>query len=567
MGLLVLTALVFGGCQSDKLIAAACREDSDCEAGLLCDKFECVSEKSKSCEVVVDGNPVLQPSPHVVSFGELDVLEGTQTIGLHNIGNCTLTVFEASLSGGASSPFSCEVCASGGFPMDIFPNRSRPLELSFKAPLVGSFDDELVILSDDREFPELRVPVHARFLGVPDLNVAPNPIDFGFVAQGRASQKQVQVTNRGTGTAPIVVQSIELSPKGTQDFTLSEVPAEAVTLNPIARDSTSLLTVQLQYHPRSIGKHQAELLVTTSKGQVNVPVLGNAETPPKLTYSPSSIDLGQVPLGQSNFLPLTLVNEGGAPLVVSYSWGGPKPSTDLFATPQVVPPIAAGAYLEMQVAVTATGLGPISGMLMLSTNDPSRPSVTIPVTAEGVPGAGPEVVKLEMYFENGSNSAFDNDMRNVDMTLEHPYGYVCNKSDPKPTNWGNYGNPSWIAFAPKEEPERIVLANSTQDGTYRVMLQYMEDCSSLPTALMAGILGISVEVLVGALTSGVGQVNGQDVAKLIENVCLSHSNTNATVKAYVNGTLVLEKTVTLNKKGDSLYAADLIRAGGKFSAK
>lgn len=274
-----------------------------------------------------------------------------------------------------------------------------------------------------------------------------------------------------------------------------------------------------------------------------------------------------MPLGATNVRSLTLLNEGGVPLQIQYLWGGPQPSTDLFATPQVVPPITPGAYVALQVAVTATALGPINGLLVLTTNDPSRPSVTIPVTAKGVAGPGPEVVKVEMIYDNGSDNAFDEDLRDVDLTLEHPYGYVCNKQTPSPSNWGNHGTPSWIAFGPKEEPERIILPGATEDGTWQVTLQYMEDCSALPTELMAGILGISVDVLIAYLTGGVGDLDSGEVGDLIQSVCLSRSASNATVRVYVNGALIQEKTVALAKKGQTSHVLDLVRTSGKFSTK
>ncbi len=567
--LLLLSVPLWTSCDEDRLVDTPCQEDSHCPSGYLCEDFRCVPAESKACDVVTEGNPILQPSPWAVSFGELDTPESVQILSLHNIGTCTLTLYEASLGLGAESAFGCESCASS-FPLEIFPGRSRALEIAFKAKAVGTVADELVILSDDREFPELRVPLHAKFVGVPDLRVAPNPVDFGYVAQGRQRVKAIQLSNQGTGTASIVVESVKLEPE-TQDFSLALAPDAAVTLTPAEAEAEAeaVLLFQLQYHPRSTAKHHVELLVKTNKGEVRVPVSGNAETPPKLTFSPTAIDLGRVPLGQTNAKPLTLVNEGGAPLEVQYTWGGPKPSTDLFATPTVIPSIAAGQYVELQVAFTATAIGPISGLLVLSSNDPSRPSVTIPVSAEGIPGPGPAVVKLEMSYENGSDSAFDDDLRNVDMSLEHPYGYVCNKQYPSPTNWGSYGTPTWISFGAKEEPERIVLADAQQDGIYRVMLQYAEDCASLPTELAAGVLGISVEALIAYLTGGVGTgiVDGEQVADLIENLCVDHSNTNVTVRAYVNGTLIHEKTVALGKKGDVTYALDLVRAGGTFTAK
>ncbi len=568
----VSSALLFlggcGGCGREKLVAAVCKVDSDCESGLLCDNYRCIPAESKSCQVVLDGNPILQPDPNAVALGDLDTPEATQTVTLNNLGNCTLTVFEASIAGGATSPFSCDECTtSTAFPLEVFPNRARPLELKLKATKVGQVSDELVIISDDKEFPELRVPLHARFLGVPKLDVTPNPVDFGYVAQGREGLKQVQVVNRGTGVAPVVIQSVTLDPANTQDFESTASLASPMSLAPIGAESGSLLSFELKYHPRTTAKHFATLVITTAKGVVTVPVTGNAETPPKVTVSPDSIDLGQVQMGHSNYRPLTIVNEGGAPLNVSYVWAGTNLSTDLFAVPMLIPPIAPGAYLELQVAVTVTAVQSYNAMLLLTTNDPAKPSITIPVTAEGVPSNGPEVVKVDMVFDNGSNSAFDEDIRNVDVSLEHPYGYVCNEQNPAPTNWGDYGNPTWVAFGPKKNPERIILADSIHDGTYRVMLQYQEDCSSLPSQLMAGILGVSVDVLWAILAGGIAPSPGQNIGQIISNVCLSHSSSEATVKVYVNGTLVKEKTTHLAQKGATTYALDLVRAGGAFTAQ
>lgn len=240
-------------------------------------------------------------------------------------------------------------------------------------------------------------------------------------------------------------------------------------------------------------------------------------------------------------------------------------TTDLFAVPGTLPPIQPGTYADLQVGFTATALGQVTGLLVITTNDPAKASITIPISANGIPGAGPEVVKLEMTFENGSNTTFDDDIRNIDMTLEHPFGYVCNKAQPAPMNWSTYGKPTWMAFAPKEEPERIVLADAMSDGTYRVQLAYLESCKSVPSGLVAGILGITVDALVTYYSGGAVPINGEQLGNIIESVCLSRGSSAATVKVSVNGNLIKEKTVTLNRKGDTTYALDLVRMGGHFS--
>ncbi len=172
-----------------------------------------------------------------------------------------------------------------------------------------------------------------------------------------------------------------------------------------------------------------------------------------------------------------------------------------------------------------------------------------------------------MVFDNGQDGTFDSDVRMMGMTLEHPFGLVCNKQTPNPMGWSPYGQCNWISFPPKDEPQRAILSNVMQDGTFRVMVNYLEDCSSIPTGLLAGLLGISVDVLVGYLSGGTVPLDPAQVAQMIENVCLSHDSSNATVRVYVNGVLKKEKTVNLAQKGDSKYVFDLVRSNGTFTVQ
>lgn len=570
----ILTSLaVLPGCDRTTKVmdVTYCRNDADCPGAYLCESFECVPKNAKTCDNVNDGTPILQPSPHTIDFGTTtSTMAQDKKVLVSNIGNCTLTLFESTLSA-ADAGFVCEFCGTT-FPKEIFPGRSEELTIHWEPGAPVALSNELRVLSDDKEYPTFRLPIRAHYIGEPKLTAAPNPVDFGYVAVGRQGKRNVTFSNRGTGTAPITITAITVDPPMNSDFDLV-LPMGTLpkTLPPISTDDRALLTFEARFTPRSSGPPDAggnqlsELVLATSEGEVRVPMQGNSATPPVLTVSPMMVDLGDVRLGTTLARPITINNSGGASASVRATWGGTQPSTDLSTTPQIIPSIAGGTFTEMQVVVTATAEGPISGLLVLETSDPSRPTITIPVTANGITGPGPEVVKLEMTYDNGSDSTFDNDVRDVDMTLEHPFGYVCNKRTPNPTNWGSYGTPTWIAFAPKEEPERIILADARTDGTYRVMVTYAQDCKSLPTALLAGILGISVEVLVDILTGGAVPLPGQDIGHLIENVCLNHSGSAVNVKVYVNGMLVAEKNTSLGRKGDSSYILNLVRQNGTFS--
>jgi len=547
-----------------------CRLDVDCPSGYLCETFECVPKNAKTCENVNDGTPILQPTPHTVDFGmTTSNAPQEKKVLLSNIGNCTLTLFESNLAS-SDGGVGCAFCGTT-FPKEIFPGRSEEVTLAWTPGDPVPHANELRILSDDKEYPTFRLPIRAHYIGSPSLTAAPNPVNFGYVAVGRQAKRNVTLTNRGTGTAPITISAIAVDPSMNSDFEVVQPMDLPRTLRPITQDTTALFTFETRFTPRSSGAPDgggdtlSTLVLTTSEGELRVPMQGNSATPPVVAVTPMMMDLGNVRLGTTLSRPLTITNSGGAPLSVRATWGGTRPSTDLSTSPQIISSIAGGTFTELQVVVTATAEGPITGLLVLETNDPSRPTVTVPVTANGVTGPGPEVVKLEMTYDNGSDSAFDNDVRDVDMTLEHPFGYVCNERTPAPMNWGTYGNPTWLAFAPKEEPERIVLADARTDGTYRVMVSYQADCKSLPSALLAGILGISIDVLVDILTGGAVPIPGQDIGRLIEQVCINRSSSAVNVKVYVNGTLISEKNTTLGRKGDTAYILNLVRANGVFS--
>jgi hypothetical protein len=566
-----LVLFASSGCDRTKVVGVTyCRSDADCPTGFLCENFECVPKNAKTCENVNDGTPILQPTPHIVDFG-MTTSSGAQEkkVLLSNIGNCTLTLFESTLAR-TDGGLGCEFCGST-FPKEIFPGRSEEVTLTWTPGEPVPQANELRVLSDDKEYPTFRLPIRSHYIGSPNLTAAPNPVNFGYVAVGRQAKRNVSLSNRGTGTAPITITAIAVDPPMNSDFEVVMPMDLPRTLRPIITDNTALLTIETRFTPRTAGAADgggdtlSTLVLTTSEGEVRIPMQGNSATPPVVAVAPMMIDLGDVRLGTTLSRPLTITNSGGASLTVRATWGGTRPSTDLSISPQLIPTIAGGTFAELQVVVTATAEGPISGLLVLETNDVSRPTVTIPVTARGVTGPGPEVIKLEMTYDNGNDSVFDNDVRDVDMTLEHPFGYVCNERTPAPMNWGTYGNPSWLAFAPKEEPERIILADARTDGTYRVMVSYQQDCKSLPSALLAGILGISIDVLVDVLSGGAVPIPGQDIGRLIEQVCLSKSGSAVNVRVFVNGTLIKEKNTTLGRKGDTATILNLVRQNGTFS--
>jgi len=570
-GVILFISSGFFGCSEDlePLVVARCEDDVECGEGFLCELGECTAKNNVSCQSVEGGAAILQPGPPVLDFERVGPATSFRSLRLRNIGNCTLTIYEVKFEGGDHASFECPRCNDSRFPMELFPLRDQEIQIAFTPEREGAFSTELRLLSDDAEYAEIRVPVRAHFDGVPKVTVIPDAIDFSYVEAGRTIEKTVRVTNQGSGTAILTVTDIRLHPTATTAFSMETDVTFPFQLNPTGADPTASLPVYVKYHPREIGAHSAELIVITNQqrnGTVRVPLSGTSKTPPKVNISPDNLNFGEVPIGRTNVLPLTVVNEGGSPLSVSYRWGGTNFTTDLSTLPVVVPTIQPGQYTEMQVFASATTLGEITGLLIFETNDPQKPTITVPVSARGTDLTGDQVVKIEMSFENGESGFFGDDLRNVDMTLENPFGQIVNKQQPNPM-WGGFGNPTWFAFGVSEEPERVILPDAQNDGTYRVILQYVEDCASVPTQLLASLLGISVSALTSYLSGGAVILDGDQVSQAISSLCLNRTSTQATVTVYINGQVVSESTTSLGQKGDIAYAVDLVRQNAMFSVR
>ncbi len=143
------------------------------------------------------GEPLATLIPDVVvSPGSLDW--GTVVVGLPHIdelqignrGSGTLDVVSVSVE-----PVDAGFAVVSA-PSSVQPQRAAMVVLELSAPLPGDYAAELVVLTDDPETPEVRVPL-AAVGGTASLAVDPDPLDFGRVNEGPGASQVVTLTNDG----------------------------------------------------------------------------------------------------------------------------------------------------------------------------------------------------------------------------------------------------------------------------------------------------------------------------------------------------------------------------------
>jgi hypothetical protein len=179
--------------------------------------------------------------------------------------------------------------------------------------------------------------------------------------------------------------------------------------------------------------------------------------------------------------------------------------------------------------------------------------------------AAEQVVSVEMTFVADSSSTLDKDLRDVDLFLESPLGLVVHKNMPQ-GGWGPYGAARWSSTR-LDALERVVLGRVTQDGDFLVSLSYIEDCSTLPTALASAILGIGADELVLALSDDAVAIDPAQLAAAVQQTCVQRRSTTATLVTTVDGTQVDSREVRLSQKGDLVQALKLNINNGRFTVQ
>lgn len=550
------------GCAGEAPPAVGCAGDSQCDTGEVCQDGACLLPAKLDCVEGGSAQAALLAEPDPLDFGVVGSEPLVRSVTIGNLGTCNLQVVRAEIEGGANSRFVCAGCIERTFPLRVFPGRGIRLEMTVQPGGPGLLEDRLVLATNDPDNRTYNLDLKAESTGQPALRVDPLALEFGFVAPGEVGERVVQAINASEGSANLDVLSAVIEPSDSPAFTVAPMTLLPVTLAPARLDASERAAFTVRYAPTEQMAYAAELVITPKYATPIRIALSSKGEPPAVSVSPPNIDLGSIRLGETAAAIITIQNTGRADLVgtTTLQVGG---SNDL-TLPQRDLRIGPGGLTELGIIYEPTRGGSIGDTVIIQTNDPAQPRVLIPVSGTAV-AAAEQVVSVEMTFENDSSSVLDKDLRDIDLILESPLGLVVRKASPQGA-WGAYGAARWSA-PPGDNPERVVLGRATQDGEYVVNLSYVEDCSTLPTALTAALLGIGADELVQALSDGAVVIDPSQLASAVQRACAQRSSSQATVITTIDGTQVDSRRVRLNQKGDLIPALRLTVNNGRFTVQ
>jgi FtsP/CotA-like multicopper oxidase with cupredoxin domain len=195
----------------------------------------------------------------------------------------------------------------------------------------------------------------------------------------------------GTTSAP---QTVTLTATGLSSIAVSVAGADAgdfAQTNTCAGSILALVpcTISVTFTPAAVGARTASLSILTSTSPVplTVSLAGNGVAP-VASVSPTTVSFGNQLLNVTSApTPVTLTNAGTLPLTVSslaLAGANPGDFAQTSTCPVAPATLAAGANCTINVTFRPAALGVRGARLLVNTNDPISPTVTVTLDGTGV---------------------------------------------------------------------------------------------------------------------------------------------------------------------------------------
>ncbi len=235
------------------------------------------------------------------------------------------------------------------------------------------------------------------------LAFSPVSLEFGPVKVGATSTLEVSLSNNGEATCH--VSAIALAPGTASDFALDPGASRSIDVPAGRTDSISVRFSPSEATPPL--QRSGSLTFRTgdaSHPMATVPLTGSVDTNCSLAIAPGQIDLGHVPLGSSASGSVTLSDQGDGVCEIGLTLAsGSDPEFSLSPGQSTVLTLAVGQSASVSVTFDATDVSPPhqrSGVLVLKNNDPAKPNVNVPLSAEIDIGCDVTVSPASLSFGN-----------------------------------------------------------------------------------------------------------------------------------------------------------------------
>ncbi len=325
-------------------------------------------------------------APATVTFAATRVTTGainTQLVTLRNSGENDLTISTLALMTHADY----SIMTQPGLPLTLAPNATTTVTLAFDPQAAGSRTDTLVVGSTAVGAPTTAIALTGQGT---NAVIAVTDAAFGTVLNNTASVKTITVSNTGAvpvGTLAVTAETLTDASGWFAFDSSTGCAGQTACAQPLSVATTAPFKVTCKPTPlNATGTKTATVTFTSDTDPVgasaSVATLTCTAGRSVVTVDTMALAYGNVPVGQSGTLSVTVHNGGTTPLTYAFA----APGTPFTVTTGACAPCtiaAGGADKLITVKFTPTAIGDVTGTISVTTNDPDTTTVPISLTGTG----------------------------------------------------------------------------------------------------------------------------------------------------------------------------------------
>ena len=327
------------------------------------------------------GQQRIQTTPASLDFGEVEI--GTTadlSLAIMNTGTDDLYVSGLADPG---APFAVvdDYCSGN----TLSPGASCEALVRFSPADLGGSYGQLTVTSDDPSFPVVAVPLSGAAVPVaePAISVFPMNLDFGDIAVGSTDDLLVTVTNNGFSTLHL------------GDVAALAAPYSIITDNVsgavLSAGDAAGLTVRFSPASPGVGNDSLEIPSDDpDQPLVTVSLTGNGTgvDAPDISVTPGSLDFGNITVGQTADLSLTIANTGSDDLVINGVSSLTAPFS-IHTDPCGGQTLSPGDECTITVRFSPVTEAAFADQLEIFSNDPDQATVSVNLSGQGLAAANP----------------------------------------------------------------------------------------------------------------------------------------------------------------------------------
>ena len=457
----------------------------------------------------------LTASPSSVDFGNVVVgSTGSQTETLKNTGGSNVTVTAASISGTGFSYTGLTL------PLTLTPNQTSTFTIKFTPSAAGSANGTMSLTVSGSS--NVSIPLTGTGVTPATLTANPTSITFTNVVVGTNSTQTETIKNTGGSSATITA----VTPSGT-GFSVSGITV------PVTLGAGQSVTFNVTFSPQSAGSFSGNVTVTSNAQNptLNIPLSGTAVTQGNLTANPSSINFGNVIVGDALSQIVTLKNTGGSNLTVTGATiSGAGMSYSGLSLPLTLTPNQSSTF---SITFEPTSPGAVSGTMSLTVSGASN--VSIALSGTGQTPATLTANPTSMTFTNiqvGSSSSQTETIKNTGQADAHisavtptGTGYSVTGINPPVTLTGGQSVTFTVKFTPPSPGTyngNVAVSSDAQNPTLNIPLSGSA-VGAQGTLAVTNPINVG-NVVVGSSGTATGTLTASGATVVVSSVGLSGTN-------------------------------------------